>query len=141
MFPFFHVMRRGIRIFHVGISRTWDFSFFNVMDRTHPETEHTPKRDFHFSISRNDYVNRTDPAAPGKEKLHMHLTNGEILRILQYMKNTSKLSQYVVRPCPYSSRGFAIVNLVTGAVMEAGFFSRTLANEYLWREYQQEETV
>ena len=38
--------------------------FHRVMDRTHPETEHTPKRDFHFSISRNDYVNRTAPEAP-----------------------------------------------------------------------------
>ena len=57
------------------------------------------------------------------------------------MKNTTKLSQYVVRPCPYSRNGWAIVNLVTGAVMEGGFFSRTLANEYLWREYQQAETV
>ena len=54
----------GLGIFHFGISQTWDFSFFNVMDRTHPETEHIPKRDFHFSISRNDYVNRTAPEAP-----------------------------------------------------------------------------
>jgi len=66
MFHFFHVVRCGVRIFHFSMSRRQDFSFFNVMDRTNPETEHTPKRDFHFSISRNDYVNRRDPEAPGK---------------------------------------------------------------------------
>ena len=56
------------------------------------------------------------------------------------MKNTSKLSQYVVRPCPYSSRGFAIVNRITGAVMEGGFFSRARAHEYMWKEYEKAET-
>jgi len=56
------------------------------------------------------------------------------------MKNTSKLSQYVVRPCPYSSRGFAIVNRITGAVMEGGFFSRDRAHEYMWKEYEKAET-
>jgi hypothetical protein len=56
------------------------------------------------------------------------------------MKNTSKLSQYVVRPCPWSSRGFAIVNRITGEVMEGGFFSRDLANDYIWREYEKAET-
>ena len=56
------------------------------------------------------------------------------------MKNTSKLSQYVVRPCPYSSRGFAIVNRITGKVMEGGFFSRHAAEEYIWREYEKAET-
>lgn len=55
------------------------------------------------------------------------------------MKNTSKLSQYVVRPCPYSSRGFAIVNRLTGEVMEGGFFSRICAEEYIWREYERIE--
>jgi hypothetical protein len=60
------------------------------------------------------------------------------------MKNTSKLSQYVVRPCPWSSRGFAIVNRITGEVMEGGFFSRDLAArraaDYIWREYEKAET-
>ena len=56
------------------------------------------------------------------------------------MKNTSKLSQYVVRPCPYSRRGWAIVNRITGEVMEGGFFSRDLANDYIWREYEKAET-
>ena len=56
------------------------------------------------------------------------------------MKNTSKLSQYVVRPCPWSSRGFAIVNRITGEVMEGGFFSRHAAEEYIWREYEKAET-
>ena len=56
------------------------------------------------------------------------------------MKNTSKLSQYVVRPCPYSPKGWAIVNRITGAVMEGGFFSRDRAHEYMWKEYEKAET-
>jgi hypothetical protein len=56
------------------------------------------------------------------------------------MTKTSKLSQYVVRPCPYSRKGWAIVNRITGAVMEGGFFSRDRAQEYIWREYETAET-
>ena len=56
------------------------------------------------------------------------------------MTKTSKLSQYVVRPSPYSPKGWAIVNRITGAVMEAGFFSRDRAQEYIWREYEKAET-
>jgi len=53
-------------------------------------------------------------------------------------KNTDTLQKYVVRPCPYSSKGWAIVNSITGEVMEGGFFSRSRAQEYIWREYNNE---
>lgn len=56
------------------------------------------------------------------------------------MKNTSKLSQYVVRPCPYSRKGWAIVNRITGVVMHGCFFSRARAHEYMWKEYEKSET-
>jgi len=51
-------------------------------------------------------------------------------------KNTDTLQKYVVRPRPY--RGWAIVNSITGEVMEGGFFSRSRAQEYIWREYNNE---
>ena len=49
-------------------------------------------------------------------------------------------NKYVVRPCPYSVRKgkWAIVNRVTGEVMEGGFFSYDRAQEYIWKEYTQE---
>ncbi len=50
------------------------------------------------------------------------------------MKNTN--AKYVVRPCPYSRKGWAIVNRLTGEVMEGGFFSKDRAQEYIWKEYQ-----
>ena len=50
------------------------------------------------------------------------------------MKNTN--DKYVVRPCPYSRKGWAIVNRLTGEVMEGGFFSKDGAQEYIWKEYQ-----
>jgi len=55
--------------------------------------------------------------------------------------SASKLSQYAVRPCPYSRKGWSIVNRITGVVMEGGFFSKARAEEYIWREYEKEETV
>ena len=55
------------------------------------------------------------------------------------MKPTT-LPRYVVRPCPYSPRAFAIVNRVSGEVLESGFFSRHAAEDYILREYERLET-
>ena len=49
------------------------------------------------------------------------------------------LPTFVVRPCPYSRKGWAIVNRLTGEVKEGGFCSRHLAQEYIWREYERPE--
>lgn len=50
-------------------------------------------------------------------------------------KNTKKLPTYVVRPCPWSTRGWAIFNTVTKKFEEGGFFSKDRAQDYIYREY------
>jgi len=50
---------------------------------------------------------------------------------------TKTTDTYVVRPCPYSRKGWAIVNRLTGEVMEGGFFSKDRAQEYIWKEYSE----
>ena len=52
------------------------------------------------------------------------------------MKNkTNPTEQYAVRPCPYSPEGWAIINLITGKVEEARFFSRAIAEAYMHGVY------
>lgn len=55
------------------------------------------------------------------------------------MNNTT----YEVVRNPYQPKGWgsggprawAIRNTITGEIVEAGFFSRAMAQEYIWREY------
>lgn len=48
------------------------------------------------------------------------------------MNNTT----YIVVPSPYQPKRWAIRNTATGAIVEAGFFSRDRAQEYIWAEYE-----
>ena len=68
--------------------------------------------------------------------LRGHYRSGHHSGILQYMKNkTNPTEQYAVRPCPYSPEGWAIINLITGKVEEARFFSRAIAEAYMHGVY------
>ena len=49
------------------------------------------------------------------------------------MSNTPK---YIVVKSPYQPKAWAIRNTITGEIVEAGFFSRDRAQEYIWREYE-----
>lgn len=43
---------------------------------------------------------------------------------------------YIVVPSPWQPKRWAILNTITATVVEAGFSTRTAAQEYIWREYE-----